>query len=698
VRIWLLIAGSLAIAGQAGVRPVQTPKPVEGRVTVGGQPFRTEYHFNHNALAQAVRVGTVVVARTSSGHLLRFNLRTLELTGELVCPVAATALGTDADGRLLVGDSAGHVDAIDPQSWDRQTVYAASGPIYWLGLWQDPLPRVVIVAAGHPEHSFEGWPGESRSSQRLAKLFDGLDDYAVIILGGEKPRVISRSPKRGQEEGGVRAIDSSGVMWVAADMGEFGGTLSQLDLKSGAARTERIGNIRGFARTGNGELLAYGGLTHMGMSDGFVATLGTATSPPLWEFTAGKPPTTSGPQGPIDHIVRMTNGPGYWVVSNQTVFTADEGLSSWKRIGSLGARWIAGSRLSVSNTQTISGVIVDPDTPQAIVAVTEQDGLIRISNSGVERRTFDGQLEIDVEQMWSTSVGLLLLPKGSGDGPSAWRLGARGWDGSLFDGVAKLGDWSRCTIVGDDGNGMTTICNGLYSSSPSKFVQVDDRGSARLSATPAGYGGGFNWILTPRAVLEVDVYSKLIRYGSKDPAIVGRARLPEITKSWPRNVSQGFLPIDRIDLTDYVLDGEFGSLLALREQRPGSFELLPARIGGQTGPPNLYDVYPDGDHWVLTASASQGLARLHLVDGELRRLTPPNRGEVFTSLTRDRQGRLWAAGQRLYTSIDEGATWAVVELPVRASDEIKVVRPAPGPGGGVWVSLGARGLVMIGWI
>jgi hypothetical protein len=181
VRTWLLLAGSLAIAGQPDVRPLQATRPIEGRLTVGGQLFRTEYHFNHNALSQAVRVGTLVVARTSSGHLLRFNLRTLQMTGELVCPVRATALGTDADGRLLLGDQGGHVDAIDPRSWDRQPVYVAPGPIYWLGLWQDSSPRVVIVAASHPEHSLEGWPGESRRSQRLAKLFDGLDEYSVSL-------------------------------------------------------------------------------------------------------------------------------------------------------------------------------------------------------------------------------------------------------------------------------------------------------------------------------------------------------------------------------------------------------------------------------------------------------------------------------------------------------------------------------------
>jgi hypothetical protein len=85
-----------------------------------------------------------------------------------------------------------------------------------------------------------------------------------------------------------------------------------------------------------------------------------------------------------------------------------------------------------------------------------------------------------------------------------------------------------------------------------------------------------------------------------------------------------------------------------------------------------------------------------LENGERKPIPSPSLSEEIKSICRDGQGRLWAAGKRLYISSDDGKRWNNVELPMFSDTYTKRVRPnAMAPG--VIVALPDRGVVFLDW-
>ncbi len=78
---------------------------------------------------------------------------------------------------------------------------------------------------------------------------------------------------------------------------------------------------------------------------------------------------------------------------------------------------------------------------------------------------------------------------------------------------------------------------------------------------------------------------------------------------------------------------------------------------------NIFDLAPDRDGWVLVA-AVKGLFRFRPDGGDIERIPGPKTSEEIKSLCRDAQGRLWAAGDGLYVSTDEGQRWEAADLPM----------------------------------
>jgi hypothetical protein len=68
---------------------------------------------------------------------------------------------------------------------------------------------------------------------------------------------------------------------------------------------------------------------------------------------------------------------------------------------------------------------------------------------------------------------------------------------------------------------------------------------------------------------------------------------------------------------------------------------------------------------------------------------------VVLTVARDDTGRLWAAGDRLYVSADDGTTWKRVDLPMVSPTSVKRLRRDPSSPGGMYLSLDDRGLVAI---
>jgi hypothetical protein len=681
--------GSPRVPAPAPSRQVVMPLP--------GESFDTEYYFDHNALRQAVRAGRSIVAMTASGNLMRFDLATFALTGELVVKGRATALAPHDDARVLVGTEDGRVSEVSVDSWAVSPKASVTGSIIWIGAFSTGV--VAAVRAPRGDRPWPGEPGESYRRRQRSDESNAERRDRIIVINGRSTRSFSIADKGRDIDRAVFAVDKEDGVWIGTDFGEFGGGLKRLDLKSGTVREFKFhGNVGGFVTGDDGTTFAYGGVSHLGMEEGYVARLGADSPKVVTEFDNKNPSSPSIPSGPIDRVIRAADGGGFWAVSNHRVFRVDPSMTMWSQTALLGGRWISGRAASMGNTPTANAVLSDPAHPSDLIVAMGRDGLVRVENSGETQSMFEGQLEIEATDIWSGSVGPLLLTD-IRESPAAWRLGSNGWNGVFFDDVesAARDGWYMCAIAGDDGKSVITICEGPSTPGDRAIFRVGADSRADVLERWKGEGSAlWGWLLSSSGQA-VDTEDGALRVRDRgDWRTVGKITLPSDVDTMGALPERRFLPLDQLDDVAYFLDASRGSIVKLTERPLGSMTLSPADYSGKRiqNTQNIWDVCPDGDHWVLIAS-HRGLTRMHLTDGETRPISPPNGTDEITTLTRDKQGHLWAAGNAIYVSADDGMHWSEVDLPMSGPTSSKRIRPSPDAPRGVWISLGDRGFVIV---
>jgi len=673
---------------------IPAPAPVAGSFAIRGESFATQYYFDHNALRQAVRVGSSIVALTRSGNLVRFGLDTLAMTGEHVVIGRGSALAVGAAGQLLVGTEDGRIDAVNPGTWAHSTIGSGNGSIVWLAPLGAGGDRTVAVLRA-PRRS-EWWPGFSDKDNRWWEEEERQAAYdAILVLGRGDPRSILIRGRGNDVDRAAYAVDASGGLWMGTDYGEFGGSLRRIDLDSGSQKafTSRD-NVRGFATGSDGAFYSFGGTSHFGFEHGYVARLGNAEPVIVREFSNDKPVPLQ-PSGPVDHLIAMTDASGFWAVSNHIVYGVDRTMTNWSQSASLGGRWFGGAAYAIANTSTASAVMVDPGAPRDLIAAMGRDGLVRTGLGGERRWKFDGQLEIDVTDMWTTSIGTLVLP-GIRESPSAARLGPTGWDGSVFDKVLdSTGDgWYECAIAGDDGTGVMLFCTSNISPGERAIIRVGSDGPRVVERWEGSGSAMWGCFLARKGLVTMDYRDNLERREGGEARSAGTYRDGFDEMRFGRLAERRFQPLEKSDGVDYFLDANNGDVLALSETAAGALRLEPPQYPHRLPLRNVYDAVPDGDHWILAVDRTE-LFRFNLATGDKRALHSPNSAERFTTIARDRQGRLWTAGDHVYASSDDGAHWTMVDLPMASRTREKRIRVNPQAERGVWISLGDRGLVVV---
>ena len=135
-----------------------------------------------------------------------------------------------------------------------------------------------------------------------------------------------------------------------------------------------------------------------------------------------------------------------------------------------------------------------------------------------------------------------------------------------------------------------------------------------------------------------------------------------------------------------------GDLLQLAAQPDGTFR-LDSFAYSAVNPGGLFDAVADGPGQVLLA-AVHGLFLLHTETGRLDAIASPELPAKIRSLCRDARGRLWAAGDKLHLSTDNGKNWELVDLPMLSRNWPRV-RPDPENPRGMILTLYNRGVVFL---
>lgn len=345
---------------------VQHPTPTRGR--------GWEYDYDRNALTASVESGDSLVALTLAGNLLRFDRRTLQLTGEAVFPRRAVVLGKGVGDAILVGFRGGRITELDVGALTVSPAARVQGDLLWLGSCAGR--SFSIHDAGYDE--------DARPRILLSVLSTG--EQALVGM----PRAV--------------LCDTHHRLWIGSQSGTV---LLDLNEDSLVARPAlmgktRVNQVRGFLEMPSGETLAFGGGAHMGFGQAVVVLLsGHGASRDLYRTASSDKALyerreESAPVAPIEAMAHDGRG-GYFAFSFGQVYRCDGGLHSWERIGALPGE-------SPPADERLLHVVSSLGTGDRIL-LTTSDGFVEWRISTAVSHALPGQVSPDAQLLDSWAGG-----------------------------------------------------------------------------------------------------------------------------------------------------------------------------------------------------------------------------------------------------------------------------------------------------
>jgi hypothetical protein len=730
-----LLCAAMLLAQQSNpISSVSAPvDPIAGSIDLpNGSHAQYTYFFDHNALADGVIVGEFLLAITDSGNLLRLNADSLEMTGQTIVPGSARSIAAESKDSALIGTLDGHVYRARAQSLQLEAVASTSGSIVWLSTGlssSNPGGRIVFVVDRSPD--VRPWPGErdkAFQTRARAAALRVANAYAVEVFENGRLRELPFPKLRLFTIPGHYLLDSHDRLWMGADNGEWGGMCYFMDLRNGAVQTlkENINGVLGFFFARQGRTIVYGGFEHMGMYEGYIAEVKTdgISNIANFEHNGWERPSSDGhipeavqkavreaaersarenkdkPNGPIDLIKADSTG-GYWVVSEQVLFHADEEFKVWRRITDLGGRWIGGRRFSVGSTPTINELIEGPTGSNGLIAVMGKDGVERISNDKIERHSFAGQLESSVLDIWKTTRGLMLVDTDFENRP-LWKQEGNQWRRySLFPDHPPANDgtqWDFAEPFGNEGSRIAAFAHDNIGGGTAFMIELDENDAAEVVDSWPGDSSQYDtaFLVTSGGDVLKTTDQRLFRRSGKKWETIG---VSDFASSLVRRGTingREFVLLGTANGSDIFLETYYGDLLQLRKTGRGSlgYSLSRSRFNGQAAPRAVFDAVPEPANRVLLTTA-HGILELNLETGKRTPISSPRGGEVITSVCRDGQNRLWAVGDFLWFSADDGRHWAAVKLPMLMHTSPKRIRANPETPSQMILALEDRGLATI---
>jgi hypothetical protein len=676
----------------------EPPRPPTGEVRLGsGRVVDYTIHFDRNSLRDSLRLGNGLIALTSSGTLLRFELPEVRLVRERIDTEKVTCLGRGEGGAILAGLSDGRVCRVDPATLEFNDVTKLPAPPQWIGWGQAqgnrPAGLVVVTRPTKPAN----YNGRHYDLPYLV-----IHDLATGKTF--EPGELATS----------FLLDGAGRLWLGVDKGEWGGRIIRVDLAKGIIATIKPPpsrepdrqafweGIYGFIELRDGQVWAFGGTSHMGVNHGYVTRIDGAEPRPLVTFEpprdAEKKPNPEQPSLPITHIVEEKDA--LLVFSYSDVFRVDKSLKTWKKVATLEIQYRWGRPDAMGAYPSVRAVHPPSRDGEPYVLATVGDGYVLLEGAKATSHSLPGQLGASsVDGIENSSEGLLCFQRD--DRLPLWTLRAKGWEiaslappfevdpaSDLAEFEAKQGAWYETRVLVGPGGTIYTVSGTSLSTATRTTARRVDGKSLRLGRETTTLYPSSSFI-TADGTLWYAFYGGLKRFEKGRWETV--ALLP--VEGTPSRAT----PLNTDGPPWLLLDRSSDRLWQLKHGAQGDNpQLTEVEIREGEKPLRISGAIPWPGRTLLLATDA-GLRAYDPAAQKLSKVDLEEPPQPVTSLVRDGLGRLWLGGKSGLWMVEAGGKTleSFDRVPWIQRNKVDALAPDPHHEDGVIVALGSQGVMFV---
>ncbi len=654
-------------------------------------------HFDRNSLRDSLRLGNGLIALTSSGSLLRFELPTVRLVRERIGAEEVTCLGRGEDDAVLAGLSDGRVCRVDPVTLELTDVLKVPSAPQWVGwgaaVGNRPAGPVVVTRPTRPvDRDGRHWemPCSVVNDLATGKTFE-LEDKATTFL-----------------------LDRAGRVWLGADKGEWGGRIWRIDLVKGTLAAIEPPPSRepdhkafwegvyGFVELRDGQVWAFGGTSHMGSNSGSVTRIDESKPRPLSSFESHpdieKEPDPGRPNLPITHIVEE-NG-SLLIFSYSDVFRVDKALKSWEKVATLDIQYRWGRPDAVGSYPSVQ--VVHPPTREGdpYVLATVGDGYVLLDGAKTTPRALPGQLgAAGVDRVENTSEGTFFFE--DDERLTSWRVGAKGWEIASLDppyepdpandfaDIEKDDEtWYETRVLVGPGGAIYTVSGAAMSPGTRTTARRVNGRSERLGREVSSLDLSSSFITADGALWNAG-FDGLMRFE--------KGRWGHVTPFPEGKGPSSPEPLETSGPPWLLLDTFGHHLWRLEHGAMGENPRISPVVLQEGGKALRID---DAIRWAdgeLLLATDVGLRGYAPATQRISRADLPEPAEPATTLVRDRLGRLWLGGATGLWLSEPGtkAPEVLDRVPWIGRGGVLALVPDPRHDDGVIAALGSRGVAFV---
>ncbi len=647
--------------------------------------------FDRNSLQDSLRAGNGLIALTSSGVLLRFELPDVRLVHEHAETVEVKCLGRGEGGAVLAGLADGRICRVNPVTLELTEIAKLAASPRWIG-W---LPAIGNRPAG-------------------LVVVTGSTTCTVHDLATQKTFTAGHNAT-------TFLCDATGRLWLGADNGEWGGRVTRVDLTRGSSAAidpppsgdprwaAHWDGIYGFIELRDHQVWAFGGTSHMGSNSRNITRIDEDKPRPLFECETHaaleEKPDEPPPALPISHIIEENES--LLVFSYDDVFRVDKTLKTWKQVATLSLDYRPGRPDAMGSYPAVCVVHPPARDGEPYVLATSSDGYVLLHDAKATARTIPGQLSaLGIDLVVNTAEGTLFFEDTDpedGDALPPWTLGARGWNVVSLEPPVKDPPPKPAMDEEDDDDWFARSVT---------YVFVDPRGGEIYTVTGTGSRGSTlttarliagKTVLLGRESSSLQPASCFVVAGTLWHAAYGELKRFEQGR-WktilPLPDAKGrhqLSPINKNGPPWFLLDNAYHTLWKL-EHGPQAENPRLTRLELRENA-NLLQTsaaIPWSSGMLLLAT-DQGLRFFSPTTGKVTKADFSQPPELPVVLSCDGLGRLWLGGEHGLWLIDPAAKSleSLGRVPSVGRNSVRSLAPDPHHADGMIAALGAGGVAFV---